>query len=569
MKITLSKKQHLLKCPKGFASSLKKGGEFCLVLTEKKCVLLMLFYFLFSFNKSFAQNGVSTEQIEIVKAYQPLLADAVMIQFSPSLPSPDTTKPKLVYDVPGRVVNVPYSPALLKPIAMPKERVDTPSSNYAKIGVGTQWTPLLDVSLNNGVNSKDNYGLNLYHISSNGSPFAEDYSVNKIGGYYSAFWGPAKFSANAGYNRNVYYFYGQTDQPIPDIRQADLKQTFSDLYFNTDIKNEKNNSANFNYDIKFDGFAYFDNHGSSEVSPYVEAILEKTVFDIHHINLDIYATTDAYKDSSKQTNSVLSFTPFYNYKTTSVDITAGLSGIILNKQFIVLPHFVSQTKIISNYLVYYAGWTGWIQQNNLLNLTTTNPYINENPLFQYSQVQDSYTGFNGNIGSHFTWDGRYSYIQYYNMPLFVTDSLHINRFNVVYDRRTNISELHAELGYNANTHFNASFILEYFEYNLEDQAQAWGMPSFVTTLSLNYNLGNKIYLKADIYTADRTFDKLNYKDIVRINGTLDANLSATYVYSNYFNFFVNLNNITSQHYYRWYDYPSYGINVLVGADVKF
>ena len=155
------------------------------------------------------------------------------------------------------------------------------------------------------------------------------------------------------------------------------------------------------------------------------------------------------------------------------------------------------------------------------------------------------------------------------MPLFVTDSLHINRFNVVYDRRTNISELHAELGYNANTHFNASFILEYFEYNLEDQAQAWGMPSFVTTLSLNYNLGNKIYLKADIYTADRTFDKLNYKDIVRINGTLDANLSATYVYSNYFNFFVNLNNITSQHYYRWYDYPSYGINVLVGADVKF
>jgi hypothetical protein len=566
MKLTWIKKQPGVIASAAKQSPIKSGvstSSFLLMRTGLVTLLL-----LFSFKQSIAQNGVSSEQIEVVKAYQPLLADAVMIQFSATLPAPDTSKPQLTYDVPDRVINVPYSPALLKPIAIPKEKTDTSSSNYAKIGIGTQWTPSLDVSLNNGVNGNENYGLNLYHINQSGNLFAQDYSVNKIQGYYSAFLGGAKFSADAGFNRNVYYFYGATDAPIPVIRQEDIQQTFSQPYLNAEMQNEKNNSANFNYDIKLNGFAYFDRYGSSELNGYVEADLEKTIMDVHHINLDIFATTDAYKDSSKQTNSILSFTPFYNYKTSAVDITAGLNGSILNKQFIILPHFNSQTKIISDYLVYYAGWTGWIQQNNLLNLTTENPFINENPIFQYSQVQNSYTGFKGSVGSHFTYDGRYSYVQYYNLPLFVTDSTQINRFNIVYDRRTSINELHAELGYNVNEHFNVTYTLEYFEYNLENEAQAWGMPSFVTTLGLNYNIGDKIYLKADIFTRDRTFDMIDYETI-RINGAFDANLSATYVYSQYFNFFIDLNNITAQRYYIWYDYPSYGINVLVGVDMKF
>ncbi len=435
----------------------------------------------------------------------------------------------------------------------------------------------LDVSLNNGVNGKDNYGLNLYHINQSGNLYAQDYSVNKVQGYYTAFLGGAKFSADAGFNRNVYYFYDNFEPP--PFRQDDIKQTFSKPYLNLDFTNEKNNSFNFNYNIKFNGFAYFDRYGASEVNPCLEADLEETIKDVHHIHLDMYATTDdySYKDSA-QHNTILSFTPYYVYKKGIVDLTVGINGTELNNQFIIFPDFNSQTEIISNYLVYYAGWTGWVQQNNLLNLTTVNPYIDENPLFQYSQVQNSYTGVHGSVGSHFTYDGRFAYVAYYNLPLYVTDSTASNtrRFNVVYDRRTDISELHTELGYNANEHFNATFTLEYFEYNLENQAEPWGMPSFVTTLGLNYNLSDKIYFKADIFTINRTYDEgfnpgddYRFNALITIEGALDANLSITYNYSQFFNFFINVNNITSQRYSLWYGYPSYGINALAGVDVKF
>ncbi len=143
MKLTRAKKQSVVIAMALFQRQ-KQSLEYFRDITSSFLLVmigLMVLLLLFSVNKAIAQN-VSSEQIEVVKAYQPLLADAVMIQFSPSLPPPDTTKPQLTYDVPGRLVNVPYSPALLKPIAMPKERPDTTSQNYAKVGVGTQWTPL-------------------------------------------------------------------------------------------------------------------------------------------------------------------------------------------------------------------------------------------------------------------------------------------------------------------------------------------------------------------------------------------------------------------------------------------
>jgi hypothetical protein len=54
-----------------------------------------------------------------------------------------------------------------------------------------------------------------------------------------------------------------------------------------------------------------------------------------------------------------------------------------------------------------------------------------------------------------------------------------------------------------------------------------------------------------------------------IKGAVDLNLSANYAYSKYFNIFVNVNNMASFKYQRYYNYPSYGIQALGGLSFTF
>jgi outer membrane receptor protein involved in Fe transport len=55
----------------------------------------------------------------------------------------------------------------------------------------------------------------------------------------------------------------------------------------------------------------------------------------------------------------------------------------------------------------------------------------------------------------------------------------------------------------------------------------------------------------------------------RLNGVFDLNLGVSYDYNKTFGFFLNINNVTSARYFRWYNYPTYGFNVLGGLNIRF
>ena len=78
---------------------------------------------------------------------------------------------------------------------------------------------------------------------------------------------------------------------------------------------------------------------------------------------------------------------------------------------------------ISNTIIPYAGFKGYIQNNNLEFASTVNPFINRNNDYQvtnYAQVID--LGLKGNISKniYFHINGNYSKID--NMGFFVNDT---------------------------------------------------------------------------------------------------------------------------------------------------
>src|SRR6185503_2456380 len=59
---------------------------------------------------SFAQGTIRNEEVDIVKAYQPLLADAVKIQLHADPAPIDTTMQPLQYSVKEHVIELPFVP---------------------------------------------------------------------------------------------------------------------------------------------------------------------------------------------------------------------------------------------------------------------------------------------------------------------------------------------------------------------------------------------------------------------------------------------------------------------------
>ena len=69
------------------------------------------------------------------------------------------------------------------------------------------------------------------------------------------------------------------------------------------------------------------------------------------------------------------------------------------------------------------------------------------------------------------------------------------------------------------------------------------------------------------YTGMTGLDR--YMDEFTVNGGFDWNLGFEYRFFRRWSAFAQVNNLIAQRFFRWYDYPSYRINFIVGATFGF
>jgi predicted class III extradiol MEMO1 family dioxygenase len=172
----------------------------------------------------------------------------------------------------------------------------------------------------------------------------------------------------------------------------------------------------------------------------------------------------------------------------------------------------------------------------------------------------------------FNLSGRYSDIN--NMNLFGNDSFHIVpiNFNVVYDN-VQVINGHGELSYQESEDVRFILSADYNHYKPTTQQYAWYKPGMDAKLTWIYKIDEHFTLKADVFVlADRyglTFSNTDSAVAVKLQTIADFNLGVQYHYTKALSFFINLNNISSQQYQIWYQYPSQGINVLGGFSYAF
>ena len=100
----------------------------------------------------------------------------------------------------------------------------------------------------------------------------------------------------------------------------------------------------------------------------------------------------------------------------------------------------------------------------------------------------------------------------------------------------------------------------------------WHKPAYDVSLTANYNIQDKILLKAAFITYGSSHAPVWENGLLKaqtLKSWVDINFGVEYRYRKKTSIFINFNNITSTRYYRWYNYPSYRFNILGGFSYIF
>ena len=250
------------------------------------------------------------------------------------------------------------------------------------------------------------------------------------------------------------------------------------------------------------------------------------------------------------------------------------------------PTIHLEVKVVKDYLVTYAGIGGNLQKNSFKFLSEKNPFVISTVEKRFSNEKFSqYGGIKGRISKYLDYNLSFVNSTIENMPFFVNDTASAlgeglnNQFTVLCDR-VKYSRIIAEFGFHYKNKFNATLRGKYHNYFLDNEEKPWHKPTLEIALMADYNMQDKIIIRGEIFTRSkmyaRTFEEVNNGTIttisevpVEMDGMFDVNLGVEYRYTKLLSGFINFNNILGQRYYKWYNYPSYRFNMMLGVTYSF
>ena len=519
----------------------------------------------------FSQNtgsGVGDEVVTVVKEYEATIQDAQKINIQPAIPELEEKKPKLDYTIPTREFkDISFEANPLKPIAISKEKMHAYNSSYIKIGFGSQLMPLVQLAYNDNKTKNLQFGILYDHLSARGWDMKnQHFSDDKAGVYLKYF--PKKVEIGTSFNFRNYrtHFYGNDSTHT----EKQVRQVFRIYDANAYIKNAQKNKAEIDITQTLN-FNYFQETfgGAHEWYMAGQTDFQKTFKQYHAITASFNFDVSELKRDSTTLNRTI-FTPMVGYAFNNDDWRAHASfGLSADGRIPVFDCNVHvEKRLYEHSIIAYLEYVRADHKNSLSSLALTNNFIQNNISIQNSVIGDFGAGFKGTL-ENFSYNIAFHLVQDKRMPLFINDSTDMKRFIAVYDSNALIYNAHFEAGYNAKEWLRFLLVGDYNYYHLKNNAQPWQQPAFKATLRANYIWKDKISLTLDLYGLTNSMALLPESKTATIKGTADVNIGAEYLFNKHLSFFATLNNIANIKYQQWYNYPSYGINGVIGGKFAF
>lgn len=549
----------------------------------------------------YAQDRTLQEQINVVRAYRPVLADAVKIRKNPELNDTSQARRTLSYLVTDEKLADNSNPGPV-PAKQPLSVANGLAPYlYGKAGAGNLGGLLGEVYFNNKRDENNRYGLYFRHHSAKGDVASQEYSRTALGGFGKFNIGSsASVGLSAGYRQRGNHLFEMLPTPDPlypdplDLVAADtniLHQSFSLLEGEAEISNVRSSSSEVAYGLKIGGYTLSDKFDSKENNFYISGLIGKQMgtFSINLSgNIDItnleMAPTGNVAESRSLKNPVYRFQPYLLFKNGNVTFKGGINlvGISdenafagIDKKMFIFPDASIDFQLIDNYLALFGGVKGDVVKNSMKGFSEENTYMRD--FTGLSNSREKYSAFGGIRGSFSSSVGFKAQFEYTNVDyqnFIVNDTTSRFGFNV-YNAAQNgkRTRLNAELNVRYSEAFRLNAGVLTYKYEDDFIQRAWNVPTLKLYASPTFNYRDKLFLTADLFYVGERYAYLgsagpeaSYQVLPAFT---DLNFGATYQINSNFGIFLNANNVLNKQYLQYLNYPALGLNVIGGLTFSY
>ncbi len=519
----------------------------------------------------FAQDSMRKKEVNVTSTFKPSLKDAAKININATPPTPDTSRPRLQYNIPNQNLLFGFQPGTLKPLAL---SVDSGgrwnNESYIKAGYGSFRTPFVQAGLS--VGDGKTAGLNVYakHFSSKGKMEFQDMLHTNID--LNAFMQTSKnleWNARFGGVQEKYNKYGFEPKGL-EFPEDSMNVKFQTWRGRLAFHNINRTALGLSYapEIKLDVFN--DQLNNSESNIYLNLPLKKTIGTEFEADVAIEANLSRYRPEDKKdlTNNFVTFSPSILYKTANLNIQAGIKPSWDNGDFKLFPNVMAEFSSNDDRIAFQAGWLGYLRYSGFQYMANINPWMWATTTTQNSRIEERYLGFKGSAGDHFNYSVKVAHNIITNQPLFVNDTVSGKSFEVLTEPEMKVMNFTGELGYTVGEKFSIISNLTFNKYNTDLNAKAWGLLPLEFTTTMKVQVLKDLYVNANLFAFDGPWS-LTKNGRTNLQGAMDLSAGLEFKIVDNIKLWAQFNNILNKEYQRWNQYPTYGFNFLGGVVFSF
>lgn len=557
-------------------------------------------------------ENIGSEVVNVVKPYTPTISDAFKVKETPALEDEENSKKEVIkYTIFSFPVASTFVPSKGKAASVDKSKEEILYKNYFTGGLGNYTTIFGELYLTENVGDNDYVAAMVKHLSSQGGieniPVKDSYLNTSLDLTYGSKTSDYSWTTDLGYQIQKYHWYGLPSEYGTSLtanerdaiyNRVDGGQTYNNFYlggkisFNESIFNE----VNLKYNRFWDGYATEENRFIAKPSfqfeiedktiktniiiDYVGGTFDKDYASLTAINYGFanFGVSPSFAVRKDNWNINIGASIFYSLDTKQSD-----------NQLFFYPQVNASLKVVDDWMIFYAGLDGGLEQNSYRDFSNVNSFLSPNLIIAPTNKQfDIYAGLKGKLSNYVSYNLKGSYVSERNKGLFLSNSYNENilvqeefkygnSFGVVYDNIKTLGffgELKADFSKNITFGINGTVN----SFTSDIQQEAWNLSSIQLGTNLSVNITKKWYAGADVFFVGKRKDLIQKIDLVsllpemkvqNLDSYLDANAHVGYKYNERFTAFLRLNNIANQAYQKWMNYPVQSFQVMLGGNYKF
>ena len=526
---------------------------------------------------AFAQKDKVTGTVDVYKDFDAHLLESNKINVMPSLPPLDTNIKKQDYIVPLHPLPLTYPTPKLRPIAMKAGKKEETYNGYVKAGMGTPkqfWGEagyyFRSEDKFDGKAWFRHHSLNNTENVENQRFFNNDFLLN--GNIY-----PNEnigIEANIGYSYDRVHFYGYNIDTL-SFSDERTRQDVKILDLGGRVYNSERNDADFSFYVA-PKFYLLNDYYSNKENGFEFNLGGTKWFDKHSLHLNIRADQTTFEDTAKQKLNNLYLQPSFTFHADILQIKVGGNFASNRDEFTIFPDAELTLRLIGNGVQIFGGAAGDLRKNTYRSMITYCPFINvrgENGAqLLNTEYRNYYAGAKGDLG-FLEYTGMFTYATANDLALYQTFFMPagLTTFQVVYDNATitNVQGIARLKLFKDLLAFSAT-VSQNLTFELDNQRKPWGLPktemNFYGTLAL---MENKLELRGGVYVAEGIWFQ-DIEGVARQGDALyDLSVGGNFRFTDNIGAFLDVNNLAHNKRERWYNYPTVGLNFIVGLTARF